>query len=261
MRYALRCAAALAVSTWLEAVRNRVLLVAVAFIVALIGLSVTTAAVSIGEQSRLIIDVGLAAASVLGSVMAVALTLSSFARELEQRTAFVVLVRPVPRWAFVLGKYWGVLATMLVVVTLMLAATAAAVFFYGGSLPAAFWPSVALAWLEMAVVVAIAQFFSCFASPVLAATYSVALWLAGNFASDIGALADSFAQKHFVLAPLVRLAYYVVPDVEALSLRTQAANFLPVPAAFVGVATLYALAYAAAALLGAMLLFTRRRAL
>ena len=260
MSFALRCALALAASTWLEAVRNRVLLVSVSFIVALIGLSITTAAVSMGDQARLIIDVGLAAASALGGVMTIALTLASFAREIEQRTAFPVLVRPLPRWAFVLGKYLGVVATMLVVVSLMVLATAVSVWIYGGTLPAAFWPSLYLAWLEVAVVGAIALAFSCFTTPVLAATYSAALWLAGSFAGDILALADTFASKGMAAAPVVRLAYYFVPDLEALSLRTQAANALPVPAAFVGWATVYSLAYAAFALLVAMILFTRRRA-
>jgi Cu-processing system permease protein len=260
MKHLWRSALVLAQTTLLEAIRNRVLMVALAFAVGLIALSITTAAVSIGEKARLIVDVGLASASAFGSLVAVTLTLTSFGRELQLRTAYPVLARPIPRSVFVLGKYLGLLCTMAIVVALMLAATALAVLLFGETLPAAFWPSLWLALLEMGVVVALALFFSCFTSSVLAAIYSVGTLVAGNLAADIAALAAKAADKTPLGSLALRGIYYVLPHLNALSLRTQAANGLAVPPAYVLVATLYAAAYAAAALLLAMLLFGRRRA-
>jgi ABC-type transport system involved in multi-copper enzyme maturation permease subunit len=258
---ALRSVLVIARITLLEALRNRILLVALAFAVALVGISVAAAAVSMGERARLIVDVGLAAASAMGSLIAIALTIATFAHEIAQHTAYPVLARPLPRWAFVLGKYFGVLATMVAVVTLMLLATALAVWLYGDALPHAFWPSIWLAWLEMALVIAISLLFSCYTTPVLAATYSVALLIAGNLAADLLALAERLIEKGYAVGRVVDAAYYVLPDLESLSLRTQAANNLAAPPAFIGWATLYALSYSAVALGLAMLLFTRRRAI
>ena len=261
MRTTLRAVLVIARVTLLEAIRNRILLVALVFTVALVGLSVAAAAVSLGERSRLIVDVGLAATSAVGSLIAVALMIGSFGREIERHTAYPVLARPVSRWSFVLGKYLGVVATMFIVTTLMLAATAAAVIFYGDHVPVAFWPSAVLAWLEMGLVAAVALLFSCYTSPVLAATYSVSLLLAGNLAGDIRILADTLTEKSAMAAYALRGAFAVLPDLQTLSLRTQAANDLPVPPVFMMHATIYAVAYGATALVLAMILFTRRKAI
>jgi ABC-type transport system involved in multi-copper enzyme maturation permease subunit len=248
-------------ATLLEAVRNRLLLVAVFFAVVLVGLSVSAASVSIGEQSRLIVDVGLAAASALGSVIAIAVAISSFAGEIRRRTAYPVLARPLPRWAFVLGKYLGVLSALEAIVVIMVVATAGVVWLYGDPVPAALWWSLGLTMIEMALVVALATFFSTIASPVLAATYSVGVLLAGNLAGDIQALASQLEAKGKTLGPVLRWVYYVLPDLQRLSVRSQAANNLPVPGDFVVYGVAYGLCYAAVMLVLAMWVFSRRRVL
>jgi ABC-type transport system involved in multi-copper enzyme maturation permease subunit len=248
-------------TTLLEALRNRLLLVTVAFAVVLVGLSVSAASVSIGEQSRLIIDVGLAAASAIGSVIAIAVAISSFAGEMRRRTAYPVLARPLPRWAFVLGKYLGVLFALEAVVVIMVAATAGVVWLYGDPVPSALWWSLWLTLIEMALVTALAIFFSTIASPVLAATYSVGVLLAGNLAGDILALAGRLEEKGKAFGPVLRGLHYLLPDLEALSVRSQAANHLPVPGAYLLQGTAYGACYAATALILAMWIFSRRRAL
>lgn len=252
---------AIAVTTLIEGLRNRVLMIALAFAVALIALSISTAAISIEEQARLIIDVGLGASSALGSLIAVALSIGSFGRELQLRTAYPVLARPLPRWAFVLGKYLGLWVTSALIVSLMMLATTLAVVVFGAELPQAFQMSLYLLWLEMAVVVALALLFSCFTTPLLAAAYSIGLIIAGNLTGTIADLALRMEEQHPIGSSVLRILYHVLPEIERLSLRTQAANGLAVPPTFLGWATLYALAYSLTALLLAMMLFTRRRAI
>lgn len=261
MSRALTATGVVAFATLLEAIRNRLLLVAVFFAIVLVGLSVSAASVSIGEQGRLIIDVGLAAASALGSVIAVAVAIASFASELRRRTAYPVLARPLPRWAFVLGKYLGVLAAIEAIVVIMVIATAGVVWLYGDPVPAALWWSLWLTMVELALVVALAIFFSTIASPVLAATYSVGVLLAGNLAGDILALAGRLEEKGKALGPVLRGLYFVMPDLETLSVRSQAANSLPVPGAYVLHGTTYGVCYAVVLLVLAMWIFSRRRVL
>lgn len=259
---AVRAAFVIGWVTFLEAIRNRILVVVLMLSIALTILSIAVAAVSIGERARLIIDVGLAAASAIGSLVAVALTIASFGREIERRTAYPILARPLRRSTFVLGKYLGLLATMGTVVTLVLVATAASVWLYGDRPPAAFWPSFWLSWLEMALVIAVALLFSTYTTPVLASAYVVAILIAGNLVGDLSGFADRLSVNGEVLTSFVlRVFYWILPNLQALSLRTQAANSLPVPPAFIGWATLYALTYAAAALALAMILFERRKSI
>jgi ABC-type transport system involved in multi-copper enzyme maturation permease subunit len=254
-----RAAAVLAVGTLLEALRSRLLWVTVVFAVVLVGMSVSAASVAIYERARLIVDVGLAAASGLGSLIAAAATITFFAGELRARTAYPVLARPLPRWSFVAGKFLGLWVAMLGVVAAMGVATAAVVWGFEGAIPDAFWPALFLTGIEMAVVVAVALLFASLSSPALAATYTAALLIAGNLSQDIGALAAR--QPTDEARAVFGFIYQSLPDLARLSLRTQAANNLPVPGSYVALGTTYGLLYAACALGVSMVIFSRREAM
>ncbi len=257
----LRATLAIAGGAFLEAIRNRLLLLSVLFALVLVGLSVSAASVSIGEQGRLIIDVGLAAASALGSAIALAVSVSSFAGELRRRTAYAVLARPLARSVFVLGKYLGIVLAMEILVALMVLATAGVVWLYGDRVPAALWGSLWLTWVEMVVVVAVGMLFSTLATPMLAAAYAGGVVLAGNLAADLRGLAEDLAKKGESSGLVVEWGYYLLPDLQKLSLRTEAANDLPVSMDYLLLGSAYGVAYAGAALLVAMWIFTQRRSL
>lgn len=256
-----RATLAIAVATFLEAVRNRLLLVALVFVLVLVGLSVAAASVAVGEQARLIVDVGLAAASGLGSLMTIALGVASFGAELTRHTAFPVLARPIPRWCFVVGKHFGIAGTMVLITTVMILATAGVVVAYGEAVPRAIWSCLALNAFELALVAAVTVLFTTFAVPVLAATYSAGVVIAGNLATDVARFAAKLEADGKGGAELIRGAYYVLPDLQNLSARIQAANDLSLPPRFVLHGALYASAYTACALLLACWIFTRRKAI
>jgi ABC-type transport system involved in multi-copper enzyme maturation permease subunit len=259
MRGRIRAAFIMGLGSLLVAIRSRLLLVSLAFAVILVALSVAAASVSFGEQARLIVDVGLAAASGLGSLMATSLAVVSFATELDRRTAYPVLARPIPRWAFVLGKFLGVATAMEIVVGLMIMATAVTVWLYGDPVPAALWACWWLTSVEMLVVIAIAVMFSTMTVPVLAATYTVCVILVGNLASDLVRLATRLEKEDQILGTVLHWLYYIPPNLGKLSLRPQAANDLAVPIDYLVTGTLYGLAYTLAALVLAMWIFDRRR--
>ncbi|MEE8409589.1 MAG: ABC transporter permease subunit [Myxococcota bacterium] len=259
MKQAFKGIGVVGAATLLEAIRNRILLVAVFFAVVLVGLSVSAASVSIGEHERLIIDVGLAAASALGSIIALSITVSSFAGEIRRRTAYPVLARPLPRWAFVLGKYVGTLVAMEIVVTIMVLATACMVWLFGEAVPGAVWSALWLTWVEMALVVSIALMFSTITVPALATTYTAGLVLAGNLAGDIYRLGEKLELEGNATGRALQWIYYLIPDLEKLSVRSQAANNMPVPPGFLWAGTAYGLSYAVVMLVIATWVFSRRR--
>ncbi|MBI5511315.1 MAG: ABC transporter permease [Deltaproteobacteria bacterium] len=259
MRNMLVGTAVVAAATLLEAVRNRILMIGLLFAVVLLGLSVAAASVSFGEESRLIIDVGLAASSVFGAAIAISLSIASFAGELRRHTAYPILARPIPRFAFVLGKYLGVVVTVVIVVAVMVAATATIVTVYDAAPPSAFWASLVLTAVEVQLVVAVATLFSALTSPALAAAFSVGLVLAGNLAGDIQLFALRLSNKGVALGYWLQGLYYLLPDLQRLSARTQAANHLEVAANELVLNAAYGLGYGVAALVLACWLFDRRR--
>ena len=248
-----------AAGTLLEAMRSRILFVVLFFAVLLVGLSVAAASVSFGEEGRLIIDVGLAAASAVGAGIGLSLAIASFGGEIKRRTAYTLLARPIPRWAFVLGKHLGVVGTVTVLVALMVSSTALTVHGYGAANPPALWAALWLTLIEMQVVVALATLFSALTSPILAAAFTVGMVLAGNLAGDIARFADRLSAKGQAGGLVLRAVYYLLPDLGRLSFRIEAANDLPVSLRYVAWSTSYGLGYAAVVLLVACLIFGRRR--
>lgn len=249
----------LTASTLIEALRSRLVWVSVVFSIILILASIAGASVALYEQARLIVDVGLAAASVVGSVVAMSASLVLFAQELQNHTAYVTLARPIARWHLLAGKFFGLWIALWIVVGIMGLSTAGVVLLFHSALPPAFWPAIFLTGIEMGVVIGLALLLVTLCAPPLAATYGAALLLASNMSPDIIAMAER--QKNSYMAQLLQGVFYVLPDLGKLSLRPWVANALPVPPGFVAWGTLYGVSYAAALLIVAMLAFSRRRAL
>ena len=261
MTQVLSSIAVLGAGTLLQAVRSRLLWVSVVFAVVMVGLSMSAAGVALHEQARIIVDTGLAAASGLGSAIAVAATISFFSGEIKNRTAYVILARPIPRAAYIFGKFFGLWAAMTLVVAAMGLATAAVVWAFDDSVSPAYWASLGLTIMEMSVAVAVAQLFCSLTVPALAATYTAAVLLAGNLSSDIATLARKADASSPVTGTLLRGIFYILPDLDKISLRPQAANRLPVPDGYMLQGCLYALTYSAVMLVLSTAIFSRRKAL
>ena len=262
MKRSLKGTLVIAQTTLIEALRNRILLVSVAFAIFLLLVSIAGASSSVGEQDRIIIDIGLASASGLGSIIAILLLITTFAAEIKNRTAYTLLSRPVPRWAFVFGKYLGVYWAMLIVVSSMFLVTAITLNIYNvKGVPDGFWSALWLCAIEMSIVSAIAVVFSAMASPVLAGIYSVGFVIGGNFSSDLLALAERLMEKDALSGNFFKVVYWVLPDIERFSLRTQITNYLDLPIGYVQYGTLYGITYSAFLLTLGMLIFSRRKAI
>jgi Cu-processing system permease protein len=246
-------------STLKEAIRSKLLWACVLFAVLLLGIAVAAASVSIYEQSRLIVDVGLAASSGLGSVMALTAAVGLYGMPLHSQQAHAYLVRPLPRGVFVVGRFVGLAFAMAAVVACMGLSTAALVWVFGSTVPAAFYVALLCAVGQTCMVLAFTQLFCSFATPAAAAIYSSGVLLAGFFSAEL----PTYAAQAPTGTPafLLRAAYYLLPDFSRLSVRSEAANCLPMPPGFFWQAPAYALCYAATALCLAVWVLGRRRAL
>jgi hypothetical protein len=109
---------ALALNTYREAVRARVLYGLLAAALAAAGYSVVVASLSLNAQARTIADVGAASISLFAVVVAIVLGASALHRELELKTIFPILTRRLRREEYVVGKFVGLWATLAVFVAL-----------------------------------------------------------------------------------------------------------------------------------------------
>lgn len=247
---------AIAGNTVREAVRNKVLYVLLFFALVLISTGVLLSALSYVERDRILQDVGLASIRMFGVAMAIFLGVGLIHKEVDRRTIYTVLSKPVSRAEFLVGKYLGLLVTLWLQVLVMGAGFAAVSLLADAPLTAGHATAIGLAGVEVALMGAIATLFSSFSTPILSGLFSIGLYLVGHLTRDLRELGIASGSES--TANITQWLYRVLPDLESLNLSIQAVHGLPISAAEVGLALVYATAYIVGLLVLATLLFQRR---
>jgi ABC-type transport system involved in multi-copper enzyme maturation permease subunit len=248
-----------AINTFREAVRDRVLYNLVLFALMMIGAAILVGQISIGIERLVIINLGLSAISIFGLVMAVFIGVGLVHKEMEKRTLYTLLAKPIRRSEFLVGKYGGLLLTLLVNTSFMALGLAAALYYVGRPfVESDAWILVAIYFilLEFALVTALALFFSCFSSPMLSALFTLGIYVTGVFGTDIRDFGE------FTKNPALKVAagalYYLVPNFHNFNVIAAVAHGELIPAALIWQNTLYAILYVTLVLAAASAVFSRR---
>ncbi len=246
-------------NTFREAVRDRVLYNLVLFALVLIGSAIFLGELSGGQETKIIIDLGLSAILLFGLFIAIFVGVGLVYKEIERRTLYAILSKPIGRGEFLLGKYLGLCLTLLVNVIVMgLGVSLALVYVTRGWNPLALriWPTILLLYLELAILTAAALLFSTFSSPALSALLTFFVFLIGHFSADLKTFANSLggSAARWVFTGL----YYVLPNLSHFAFITPAAHGEVPAVSSALVAALYAVIYVTVLLAAATLVFKRR---
>jgi ABC-type transport system involved in multi-copper enzyme maturation permease subunit len=264
-----RAISCIAVNVFRESVRDRVPYNLVLFAVLLIGSSYLLAQLTAGQDVKIIKDLGLAATSVFGLFIAVFIGIGLVSKEVERRSIYSLLSKPISRPQLIAGKYAGLVLTLAVNVGVMTVAMYAVLGYMTwietpefksawdapGTDPALL-KALLLIFVELMLVTAIALFFSTFSSPILSAALTFGLYIAGNFNADLKSFEQVVDSR--VAAWLARALYHVLPDLSSFDIKIQVVHGLHVPAGYIAGSVAYGAVYIAALLLGATLIFSRR---
>jgi ABC-type transport system involved in multi-copper enzyme maturation permease subunit len=265
----MRATALIAVNVFRESVRDKVLYNLVLFAVLLIAASYLIGQLTAGQDLKIMKDLGLAATSLFGLFIAVFIGIGLVSKEVERRSIYALVAKPIERHQLVLGKYAGLVLTLAVNLSIMAAALYAVLAYMQWAAPRnmllaldappldpAMLKAIVLIFAELSVVTAIALFFSTFSSPILSATFTFGLFIAGHFSADL----RNFEQV--VQAPaaarLARAVYWALPNLASFDVKAQVVHAVPVPAGYLAVTIGYAAVYIAVLLTGAVLVFSRR---
>jgi ABC-type transport system involved in multi-copper enzyme maturation permease subunit len=246
----------IAFNTWREAIRNKLLYTLLFFGIALIGTGVLVSTLSYVEGERIVQDVGLAAVRLMSVGIAVFVGVGLIHGEVERRTIYTILSKPVARAEFLLGKYLGLVITTWLMLVVMGLAFACVSLGYGAPIDAGHLAAFALIGMELVVMVAVATLFSSFTTPMLASLFTVGIYLVGHLTRDlrqIGERADIEA-----LAPIANALFWLLPDLESFNLTIEAVHHLPIPPSAVGWPVVYGFGYAVLVLFCASFIFARR---
>jgi ABC-type transport system involved in multi-copper enzyme maturation permease subunit len=250
---------AIARNTFREAVRDRVLYNLVLFVLLLIAGAIFLGELSAGQESKIIVDLGLSAMLLFGVFIAILVGVGLVYKEIERRTLYAILSKPIGRDQFLLGKYLGLCLTLLVNVLIMgLGVSLALVYVRRGwdPLVSKIWPAILLIYVELMIVTGVALLFSTFSSPALSALLTFFVFIIGHFSADLKALGNTAGSLPARL--VFRSLYYALPNLSNYSMITAAAHGSMPEARVLAVSIVYAIVYIVVLLAAATLVFSRR---
>lgn len=246
----------IALNAFRESLRDKILYNLVLFAGLLIGLSVLLADLSITEHHKVIADMGLAAINLIGVIIAIFVGVSLVNKEIERRTIYTIMARPISRTFFIMGKYLGLALTLFVNMAIMMAVFLATLWLYHVPVERSLFQAVELIFVEILVVTAIALFFSTFSSTTLSAIFTLGLYVIGHLTADLRSVVANSESE--AVKAVVDLLYYLCPNLEMLNIKGQAAVGILVAPEYLMLASLYGVLYAGVLLTGACLVFQQR---
>jgi ABC-type transport system involved in multi-copper enzyme maturation permease subunit len=260
---------AIAVNVFRESVRDKVLYNLVLFATLMIGASYLLGQLTAGQDVKIIKDLGLSATSVFGLFIAVFIGIGLVSKEVERRSVYSLLPKPIHRYELILGKYAGLMLTLVVNIAIMTCAFYAVLAYTAWGID----PAVEAAWdapaldpallkaiglvlIELLLVTAIALFFSTFSTPMLSAALTFGLFVVGHLSTDLRNF-DQVLDSPAAIR-LARGLYWVLPNLSQFDVKAQVVHGQPVPIGYMALTTGYAALYTLMLLTMAVFIFSRR---
>jgi len=246
----------IALNTYKEAVRDRILYLLFFFAAATLVFSRVLALLTVGDRVKIIKDVGLASLSLFGTLMAILIGTGLVYKEIDKKTIFTLLSKPIGRGAFLVGKFAGLVLTLFVMLGLMSIIFLVILFLHSFRFEAALLVAISYIFLELILITAVAILFSCFSTPILSSIFTLSFYLIGHTSWGLKTLIKKIPPGFG--RTLARIAYVLLPDLESLNFKTEVVHGIAIPPAALGNGLLYALCFTAFVLALATLVFRRR---
>jgi ABC-type transport system involved in multi-copper enzyme maturation permease subunit len=247
---------AIAGITFKEAKRDRILYLLFFFAALGIVASRVLAILTVGDRIKIIKDVGLASISIFGVLMAILIGTGLVYKEIDKKTIFTLLSKPLHRAEFILGKFLGLVLTLFVMTLAMTAIFLAIVYAHTLKIEGGLLVAVAYIFLELILITAVAVLFSSFSTPILSSLFALAFYLIGHLSWGLELILKKMAPG--LGRTLVRVLYTVLPDLENFNFKTEVVHGLPIPPGIYLSSLLYGLCYTVFILALAILVFRRR---
>jgi ABC-type transport system involved in multi-copper enzyme maturation permease subunit len=247
---------AIALNTFKESIRDRILYLLLFIALASLIFSRLLALLTVGDRVKIITDVGLASLSLFGALMAILIGTGLVYKEIDKKTIYTLLSKPIHRWQFLLGKFFGLILVLLVMLFLMSLIFLVLVLVHSGRVEWGIFIALGFIFLEMCLITAVALLFSCFSTPILSSIFSLAFYLIGHVSWGLETLIDKIQSG--IGKTLAQIFYIVIPDLENFNFKTEIVHHLPIPPQVFLYSILYGLAYTTFILALAVLVFRRR---
>ena len=254
-------------NTFREAIRDKVLYNLVIFTGIVIIASVFLGQLTIGQDLRVIKDVGLASMSLFGVLIATFVGTSLVHKEIRKKTIYNIISKPIHRYEFILGKYCGLLWTMFIELIVMTVVLIVVLVLHKLLFPqpmqgsdsigyASLLKAAILIFFELMLITSIAILFSTISTPTLSVFFTLSIYVIGHLAVDIKELGAGL--ESVFLKGLCYLCYYLLPNLDNFNIRAEMVRGIFVSGRFMFYSIFYGLLYMAAVLLISILSMERK---
>jgi ABC-type transport system involved in multi-copper enzyme maturation permease subunit len=255
-----------------ESSRHRVLHALVFATLLACGASYLIAYVSGGDydvlrQRKVVLDLSLSAITLIGTMAVIFLGTNLIYQEIERRTIYAVLARPLSRGGFVLGKYLG-LAAVMGVALLFMGGGFLVLFVIGGGSPSlGLFAALGFIYLEFLVVLAVALLLSVAAHPIEGAVMAFVVAVVGHITQSLNDLGGELTRAtanfeptifHHALKHALYVLYVLFPNLENFNLKAEATYGIPLDPSRLGWSVAYAVVYVSILLVLSAVVFRRR---
>ncbi len=247
---------AIATNTFREAIRDRIFHSLLVFAVLVILSSLILGYVTVGEQARIVMNVGLASIHVFGVLIAISVGTGLVYKEMAKRTIVTLLSKPISRHQFLAGKYLGLGMVLAVQLVLMTAVFQGLFSARGGWISSLTYQAVWLIYIELMVITGVVLLFSTITSPFTGGILSLLFFLIGHSIGELQKYSSTYGKLTDHV--LWKFAFAIFPDLERFNLKENALYLKPVTWGFVAETTLYGMLLSSAFVVAAVIVFRQR---
>ncbi len=257
----------IAMNAFKEVIRDKILYNLLIFTLVVIVSSVLLGQLTIGQDQRVIKDIGLASMSLFGVLIATFVGTSLIHKEIRKKTIYTIISKPIYRYEFVLGKYCGLLLTMFINLAIMAVVLFGVLVFHKLLVPPLISGSeslgyvlllkgIGLIFIELMLITSIAILFSIISTPSLSVFFTLSIYVIGHLTLDLKNMGA--ASQSSLIKGLCSLGYYILPNLDNFNIRYEMVRDLYVSGKFMFYAVTYGVLYMAAVLLMSILYMERK---
>ena len=245
----------IALNTFRENLRDKLLYNLLVFALLMIGSSLLLMRLTLGEFHRLLLNVGLGSINIFGVLIAIFVGIGLVNKEIEKKTIYTIVSKPVARYQFLIGKYLGLTLTLFVNTLIMAAGLLLVLVAQNVPIESVLLKALGLIFMEFMVITAVALLCSTFTSATLSAIFTLATYVIGHLTADLKTFGEKLDEG---MRALVTGLYYILPNLERFNLKGNVIHHIEVSGTDLLLIVVYGLTYVAFLLMSASIIFQRR---
>lgn len=246
----------IALTTFKEIWKSKILLNVFFIGVALMIVTFVATEFTFGVPERVALDFGLGMLSLSSLGISLFLGAGLLSKEIDSRTVYMVISRPVPRYVFILGKIFGLMGIQIVNVILLSAMTMTATLLLGGNITSLIIWAIIFTLLESLLLLLVVVLLSLLANMVLAILLTTVLLLLGHVIRDTQEI--GFVKSKVFLVKILDFYHFILPAFYKLNLKNEVIYKTELPVSYIFKSGTYGILYSLFVLLMIVYFFNRK---